>query len=126
MTAQEHAAKIAALQDVAAGALNELSRELAAAGLPLNSPLQFYGRIFRTEADGLALQFEPEPVTAADIQDEESRRALQDEAARTPREFVCRKGPARFIDISAKSRPAGRDKKVTPGTAPQGDVAVIV
>lgn len=119
MKAAQHAEKIAALQNVAAAALNDLSEAIAAAGLALNSPLQIVLAAFTTKADGLAVKFEPKPITAAEIQDEADRRALQAEAEDSGPIEVPRT-EARFIDISAKSRPERLDKKITPGTAPQG------
>lgn len=119
MKAAQHAEKIAALQNVAAAALNDLSEAIAAAGLALNSPLQIVLAAFTTKADGLAVKFEPKPITAAEIQDEADRRALQDEAEDSGPIEVPRT-EARFIDISAKSHPERQDKKITPGTAPQG------
>lgn len=116
-TAASAAEKIAALQEAAVKANNDLLQEMKAAGLPIYNGLIFFTTAFKVEQieGGTFGDFE---LTATDLSSEvlrqEDEKTAQQEAKPAERGPVEVKPRRFFIDINHKKQ--REDKKITPGT----------
>lgn len=116
-TAASAAEKIAALQEAAVKANNDLLREMRAAGLPVYNGMIFFSSAFRQEQieGGSFADFE---IVATDLSGEvlqqEDAKAEQQEVTPAEQTPVI-EAPRRFF-LDLNHRKQRDDKRITPGT----------
>ena len=116
-TAASAAEKIAALQEAAVKANNDLLREMRAAGLPVYNGMIFFSSAFRQEQieGGSFADFE---IVATDLSGEvlqqEDTKAAQQEAKPVDNTPVVAAPRRFFLDLNHRKQRG--DQRITPGT----------
>ena len=115
-TAAGAAEKIAALQEAAVKANNELLREMRAAGLPVYNGMIFFSSAFRQEQieGGSFADFEIVATDLSEALQGEDTKAEQQEAKPVDNTPVVTAPRRFFLDLNHRKQ--RDDKRITPGT----------